>query len=352
METNRKMKLKVLLVLIGYLSVAAWTLPAVEVPSDDSTSFRLPNNTRPLHYYIILETEIHRGDFDFAGRVEIRIEALENTSEITLNYRQIRVDYITLYSTSEEGPIVIQSGIVPELNEALELITIPLEEELIANEQYIIEISYYGVLRDDNFGFYRSSYRGALGEQVWLATTQFQPHHARSAFPCYDEPQIRATFSIEIIHHSSYFALSNMPVASLTTPIETERTYTVFETTPAVQTYLVAFVVSNFVGIENTNASRVPQSVFAKPSAIALGHADFGLELGELFLEEFGEHFNMPYSLPKIDQAAIPDSAWGASWGICTSREETLLYNQELGDSFQRAEIVRLVAHEYLVSCH
>lgn len=350
MKTNCKMTLKVLLTLIGYFSVA-WTLPAVEVPSDDSTSFRLPNNTRPLHYYIMLETEIHRADFDFSGRVEIRIEALENTNEITLHYRQIAVDYITLYSTAGESPIVIQTGMVPEMNEALEFIRIPLENELIANEQYIIELSYYGVLRDDNFGFYRSSYRGAQGEQIWLATTQFQPHHARHAFPCYDEPQIRATFSVEIIHHSSYFALSNMPVASQTTPIDSDRTYTLFETTPAVQTYLVAFVVSNFRGIENTNASRVPQSVFAKPSAIALGEADLGLELGDTFLQEFGDHFNMPYSLPKIDQAAIPDSAWGASWGICTSREETLLFSQELGNSMQRDEIVRLVAHEYLVSC-
>lgn len=44
-----------------------------------------------------------------------------------------------------------------------------------------------------------------------LVASQMEPTFARSVFPCFDEPALKATFNITIIHHPSYVALSNMP---------------------------------------------------------------------------------------------------------------------------------------------
>ena len=48
-----------------------------------------------------------------------------------------------------------------------------------------LTVQYVGYMRDDMYGFYRSYYV-ENGKKVWMGTTQFQPDHARRAFPCFD----------------------------------------------------------------------------------------------------------------------------------------------------------------------
>lgn len=44
-----------------------------------------------------------------------------------------------------------------------------------------------------------------------LIASQLEPTYARTVYPCFDEPAMKATFNIRIIHDPSYVALSNMP---------------------------------------------------------------------------------------------------------------------------------------------
>lgn len=331
-----------------------------EIPSDEISSlapytedlsesgFRLPNNTIPIRYHLSVMTDVHRGETAFCGTVKIRIQAVETTSEITLHHRQMTIDTINLY-TNPTAPQLLENNVKFLVREEFDFLIIQPSSQLIANQIYLIEIKYHGLLRDDNKGFYRSSYQNAQGQTAWLATTQFESTDARHAFPCYDEPQIRAPFEIEIKHDASYDAISNMPVASRIAESGTNYVVTKFQDTFPIQTYLIAFVVSNFKFVANSDQKQ--QRVFAKPQSIENNEADFGLEVGKKLMDMFVKHLAVNYNLPKIDQVAIPNFEAGAmeNWGLVTYREEFLLLNRELATTQQRETITAVISHEYAV---
>ena len=357
--------LKVIFFFLGMLAVTkAIPMPfREEVPADeiipfapyrddsDGKDYRLPNNTKPLRYDVSLVTNVHRGEAAFSGTVRIRIQALANTNSITLHYRQLTIDTIQVFSNPDGTPSLIPSN--PSFTEDLEFLTINVNNQLMVNQQYLVVITYHGLLRDDNMGFYRSTYKNPDGKTVWLATTQFEQTDARHAFPCYDEPQLRATFGIEIKHDKSYFAISNMPDTSRTPEAGTDYVTTKFQDTLPVQPYLIAFVVSDFKSIGNSLPAK-PQRVFAKSQSINNNEAVLALDASELILSKFEEHLGVTYNLPKMDQIAIPDFDAGAmeNWGLVTYREEYLLYNEEIATTRQRENILTIIAHEYAVSLH
>jgi hypothetical protein len=83
---------------------------------------------------------------------------------------------------------------------------------------------------------------------------------------------------------------------------------TVYEDTPIMQTYLLAFLVSDFHIKSNADTklpSDVLQRVVGRPSYVSTGQADFALEAGIKILKSFEDHFSYNYPLPKIDQVTI-----------------------------------------------
>ncbi len=74
-----------------------------------------------------------------------------------------------------------------------------------------LHLSFDGVLNDKLRGWYRSTYVDEDGREQVIATSQMQATDCRRAFPCWDEPDFKAIFGVQLVVDDGLLAISNGP---------------------------------------------------------------------------------------------------------------------------------------------
>uniref|UniRef100_A0A3B4D148 Aminopeptidase n=1 Tax=Pygocentrus nattereri TaxID=42514 RepID=A0A3B4D148_PYGNA len=301
---------------------------------------RLPQAASPLHYDLLIHPNLT--SLDFAGSVKIQVEAHEETNTIVLHSKDLNITKAALLASAEgEGQIVK----VLEYPAYQQIALVSDSTVLKKGGIYFIELEFVAKLSDSFNGFYRSTYRTREGEERILATTQFEPTSARAAFPCFDEPTFKANFSIRIRRESRHISISNMPkLRTLALPDSLVEDQ--FDVTVKMSTYLVAFIVCDFLSISKNTEHGVKISVYTVPEKI--DQAELALDAAVRLLDFYDDYFDVPYPLPKLDLVAIPDFQSGAmeNWGLTTYRESALLFDPHKSSASDKLDITTVIAHE------
>ncbi|XP_042891237.1 aminopeptidase N-like [Penaeus japonicus] len=313
----------------------------------EKLDIRLPRALKPLHYLVRLQPFIN-GNLSISGYVEVEMEVLEPTSNITLHM----ADIITKNDTIKVHPLgqARTRGVrikKHEYDHARQFYIAHLKNPLQKGTKYVLSMEFIGYLNAELHGFYRSSYTDIDGKIKNVAATQFQPTSARKAFPCFDEPAMKATFEIHLARESWMTTLSNMPIAE-TVPVEGQEGWVCdhYERSVPMSTYLVAFVVSDFAHVNSTANDHVTFRVWARREAI--DQAGYANEVGPKILSFFEEYFNLPFPLSKMDMVALTDFSAGGmeNWGLITYREKYLLHNPQVSTPASQTLITGLISHE------
>uniref|UniRef100_A0A8C5QIY1 Aminopeptidase n=1 Tax=Leptobrachium leishanense TaxID=445787 RepID=A0A8C5QIY1_9ANUR len=301
---------------------------------------RLPSDVRPVNYGLCLKPDLI--DFTFEGKLEAAVQVKNGTNQIVMNCADI--DIITA-SYAPDGDEEIQATGFNYENED-EKVTLSFPSTLQQGSG-MLKIDFVGELNDKMKGFYRSKYSTASGEVRFAAVTQFEATDARRAFPCWDEPAIKATFDVTLIVPKDRVALSNMNVVERKPYPDDESFAEVkFARTPVMSTYLVAFVVGEYDFVETRSADGILVRVYTPVGKAEQGK--FALEVAAKTLPFYKDYFNVPYPLPKIDLITISDFAAGAmeNWGLVTYRETALLIDPKDSCASSRQWVALVVGHE------
>ncbi|MHB1439905.1 MAG: M1 family metallopeptidase [Cuniculiplasma sp.] len=273
-----------------------------------------------LNYWIKLN--YNHNEKTYTGKEKIQIEEIEknlviNTSEQNIQRITLNGKNVNLLDGRRDDEKIIDSDL---------------------KGSGLIELEFTSKLNEALTGLYLA--RASDGSE--MATTQFESIGARRAFPCFDNPSLKATFDIEINTDSDLDVISNMPEKEV---VKSGKTKTVkFQRTPKMSTYLVYIGIGKF---ETKESNFEDVKLYLSGLKGNLDTTDFPLIMAAQSLEFFNNYFGINYVLPKMHLISVPEFAAGAmeNWGAITFREVAILVNRSTGGA-TRKRVAAVIAHE------
>lgn len=316
--------------------------PASEDESGGWKDFRLPDFIKPVHYN--LEVKPLMEEDTYTGSVDISINVSSSTRYLWLHLRETRITKLPVLRRPSGEQVQVRQCFEYKKQE---YVVVEAEEELEPNTgegPYHLILEFAGWLNGSLVGFYRMTYV-EKGQTKSIAATDHEPTDARKSFPCFDEPNKKATYTISIVHSKEYKALSNMPVEKEES-VDDIWSRTTFQKSVPMSTYLVCFAVHQFDSVTRISNRGIPLTIYVQPEQKHT--AEYAANITKSVFDYFEDYFAMSYSLPKLDKIAIPDFGTGAmeNWGLITYRETNLLYDPDESASSNKQRVAAVIAHE------
>ncbi|KAJ2902484.1 Alanine/arginine aminopeptidase [Zalerion maritima] len=313
----------------------------------------LPDTFKPSHYGLAI-TDLDFKDWSYKGTVVIDGELKAPTKELVINALELKLTEATL---SSAGSAVKVTSFADDTKK--QRATLTLESEAPAGKDVKLTIIFTGILNNDMAGFYRSKYKPTVDPAAsvpkdddwhYMFSTQFEACDARRAFPCFDEPNLKATFDFAIEIPDDQVALSNMPAREITANGNGKKLVK-FDTSPIMSTYLLAWAVGDFEYVEaftekQYDGKKLPVRVYTTRGLKEQGR--WALEHAPKIIDYFSNIFGIDYPLPKSDLLAVHEFTHGAmeNWGLVTYRTTAVLFDEKTSESRYRNRVAYVVAHE------
>jgi aminopeptidase N len=169
--------------------------------------------------------------------------------------------------------------------------------------------------------------------EVYLYS-QGETAHIRNMFPCFDQPALKATFSLTVTTPGHWEAVSNNPVESKVA--KGDLVEWKFSTTPRIATYLDALIAGPYSSVHDVykGQKEIPMGIYCRKSMMQyLDPEDIFLITKQGF-EYFEKTFGLAYPFEKYDQIAVVDFNFGAmeNAGAVTFREDVLVFRSHMPD--------------------
>ena len=177
--------------------------------------------------------------------------------------------------------------------------------------------------------------------------SQGETAHIRKMYPCFDQPNLKATFNLSVLAPSHWEVVSNNPVAEVRP--DGDSKFWQFTTTPRISTYITAMIAGPYHHVHDTYEGEkiVPLGIYCRKSLAE------NLDPEEIFQHTkegfayFEQIFGLAYPFEKYDQVAVLDFNWGAmeNAGVVTFREEVLVFRSRVTDR-ARERRAHVILHE------
>lgn len=329
----------------------------------------LPSEVVPMHYD--LKLVVHMDNLTTRGEVKVEVYVVKATSSITLHanssflkidHKQVTVEALVQAPRLQgQGPgekIPVKGH---KEDGEREFYTLELSSQVEVGQKLRLTLPYTGVIIDGRkngsvaengtdtngnktvqHGFYVSP----DGDWGLMGLTKFEPNGARKALPCFDEPRLKATFTVSLARPKEYTSLGNMPTKEEGVVMEEDAGYLWdhYEKTVDMSTYLLKWVVSKYGYAEAVTKRGIKvRAFYGKNSTESM---EYAAQNGAKIMDYLEKVFKMEYQLPKMDMVTVPYFKAGAmeEWGLMSFRIRYLQFEEE--HNSWRWRVDNVISHE------
>jgi aminopeptidase N len=243
-----------------------------------------------------------------SGHEELRFH-LQASSPVLLDFREGSASSLTV--NGQQAPLKAENG------------HIELEAGLLKPGENVAAMDFTAPVAPAGKAITRFEDKDDNAEYLY---TLFVPMDASMAFPCFDQPDLKGRFRLDITAPADWTVISNTAAESATAAGRGQR-FTIFAETRPISTYLFAFAAGPFRKVHDTPGMPglyVRQSKFQRAEEEAPEVQEITAE-GIKYLSSF---FAQPFPFPKYDLVMIPGFAYGGMEhaGATFLREESILF--------------------------
>lgn len=187
----------------------------------------------------------------------------------------------------------------------------------------------------------------ALNRNPGYMYTLFVPNRAHSVFPCFDQPDMKASYNLTLSVPSAWKAVSNSPVLS-SEEDEASRVRTIkFGPTEPLSTYLFAFAAGEFDYRTHTHDGRTIGAYYRETDPDRLAQLDEIFSQVESSLQQLEDYTGIEYPFAKYDLVILPGFQFGGMehTGATFYNDNTIFVGKNATGAEQLAR-AKLIAHE------
>jgi len=292
-----------------------------------------------------------------------RAEAAERSSHLSVQHYDIHLDVTTGEETFLATSTVHFSCNKPGYDTFIDavgkrIISATLNGSPVDTSDFDGETVYLKNLQGENVltieieALYSKSGEGLqrsvdpVDNEVYLYS-QGETAFIRNMYPCFDQPDLKATFNFSAIAPAHWQVISNNPVKSTTSMGDKKKWE--FTTTKVMPTYITALIAGPYASVSDEYKGKkvIPMSIYCRKSLFQ------HLDPEEIFLVTkqgfayFEEVFGLAYPFEKYDQIAVVDFNWGAmeNAGAVTFREDLLVFRSKVTERMYNAR-ANTIMHE------
>ena len=315
--------------LAGY-ALASLSFPAMiacsggGVPVEPGVSLQLARHRAEVisnvHYALRFDIPAAL-DEDIDARVQISFELKDSRQPLQLDFRQDSGSVRSLLSNGAATPYRLEN----------EHLVVP--SSALRNGRNTLEVEF-------------TAGATSLNRNPDYLYTLFVPDRARTAFPLFDQPDLKATFQLTLLLPPGWTALSNAPVASVSAL--NERTEYRFADSDLISSYLFSFVAGRFETVTRERDGRAMTLLHRETDRGKVSRnigAIFDLHAQAIaWLEAYT---GIDYPFQKLDFALIPDFQYGGMEHVgAIQYRASHLFLEEAPTESQLLGRAGLIAHE------